>query len=667
MRSRTRLTWGIIGPGFIATELADGINASDTGDLLAVASRDLARAEAFGDKYKISRRYKGYQALLDDPDVDAVYIATPHPMHAEWAIKAAEAGKHILCEKPLAVNAADAKAIIDHAEKNDVFLMEAYMYRCHPQMDALRKLLAEGGIGKLGMIRASFSYGAPFDASVRAFDNDLAGGGILDVGGYPVSAVRLVAGAVRGKAFAEPLEVKGMAHLCETGTDPYAAAILRFDDDLLAEVSCGVGLRMMDNATVEIFGSEGKIFLPNPWMPSRFDRDPVRIEIDHYKDGHKSVVLDCPLDLYTCECDMVADHIDARQAPAMSWDDTIGNMETLDRWRAEVGLVYEQETPARTVHTITRRPLVRRPDAPIPQGRIDGLDKPVSRLVQGCDANWTMPHTAVILDEYFACGGNVFDTSHHYGVPVGICEVNLGAWIRNRGVRDEVVLIEKGGNPPHGDTPEGIARELREGLDRLQMESVDIWLMHRDNPDVPVGELVDVLNELRDAGRMTLFGVSNWSLERLQDANTYAATNGKSFFSLLSNQFSLAEMVANPFPPFLCASSHARDFRQWLTEQQMPLFPWSSTARGLFAASPVDANIAAAFDTDANRARRERAGQLAARMGVCPVAIALRWVLQQPFPTFPLLGARRLRELWSALEAFGFELADEELRWLEHG
>ena len=146
--------------------------------------------------------------------------------------------------------------------------------------------------------------------------------------------------------------------------------------------------------------------------------------------------------------------------------------------------MYEQETPARGLHTITHRPLARRPDAPIPRVRIGGLDKPVSRLVQGCDANMTMPHTAVILDEYFACGGNVFDTSHYYGVPVGVRERNLGQWIRNRCVRDEVVVIEKGGNPPHG-TPEGITAELNEGLERLQMDSVDIWLMHRDNPEVP--------------------------------------------------------------------------------------------------------------------------------------------------------------------------------------
>jgi aryl-alcohol dehydrogenase-like predicted oxidoreductase len=484
----------------------------------------------------------------------------------------------------------------------------------------------------------------------------LAGGGILDVGCYPVSAARLVAGAAQNKPFLDPVEVKGAAYLCETGVDAYAAAVLRFDGDILAEVSGGTGLRMMNAATLEIWGSEGRIYLPDPWCPSRYNRDPVRIEVEHYKDGDRPVVLDCPLDLFTYEADAVAAHIDARQAPAMSWHDTIGNMETLDRWRAEVGLVYEQEKPERGLHTITRRPLARRPEAPIPHGRIAGLDKPVSRLAQGCDTNWTMPHTAV-----------VFDTSHYYGVPVGACERNLGQWIRNRGVRDDVVVIEKGGNPPNG-TPTGITAELTEGLERLHMDSVDIWLMHRDSPEVPVGEIVDVLNDLRDAGRMTLFGVSNWSLERMQAAQAYAEANGKDFFALLSNQFSLAEMVDNPFPPLLCSSCNTPAYRQWLTEWQFPVLTWSSTARGYFLDDgPDDPRVAAAFGSDANAARRVRTRQVAAKKGVDPVAVALLWVLQQPFPTFPLFGARRPRELWSALRAFDFDLTEDEHHFLENG
>ncbi|MAE64971.1 MAG: oxidoreductase [Phycisphaeraceae bacterium] len=667
MSETQKLQWGIIGAGRIAVELADGLRDSSTGELLAIASRDQPRADAFGKKHGAPRCYGSYQALLDDSDVDAVYIATPHPMHAEWAIKGAEAGKHLLVEKPIAVNAADAKAIIDHAEKHDVFLMEAFMYRCHPQMAALRRLLAEGIIGKIGLVRASFSYGAPFDPRERTHANELAGGGILDVGCYPVSAARLIAGAAQGRAWADPLDLKGLGHLCATGVDEYAAAVLRFEDDLLAEVSCGVSLDMINVATLEIFGQKGRIRFADPWIPSRFDRNPVRIEVEHHDRGDLSMEVECPDDLYTYEADTVANHIAERQAPAMSWDDTIGNMETLDRWRAEIGLVYEHEKPQAARSTITGRPLARRADAPIPAGRVAGLDKPVSRLVQGCDFIWTMPHTTVVLDEYFAAGGNTFDTSHYYGEPVGACERNLGQWIRNRDVRDEVVIIEKGGNPPCGGTPEGIVRELNEGLERLQMDRVDIWMMHRDNPDVPVSELVDVLNELRDAGRMTLFGASNWSLERMQAAKSYAETNGRSFFSMLSNQFSLAGMVANPFPPLLCLSANTSAYRQWLADEQLPLFCWSSTAHAFFTASTIHSGTRSAYGSEANDARSARVRELAEKKAVDTVAVALRWVLQQPFPTFPLFGARRPRELWTALQAFDFELTEDECRWLEDG
>src|SRR5450432_736684 len=128
-----KLTWGILGTGSIANTFARGLTTSETGELLAVGSRTQAAADAFGETWDIAHRHGTYEALLADNDVQAIYISTPHPMHAEWAIKAAEAGKHVLCEKPIALNAAEAMAIIEAARQNNVFLMEAFMYRCHPQ------------------------------------------------------------------------------------------------------------------------------------------------------------------------------------------------------------------------------------------------------------------------------------------------------------------------------------------------------------------------------------------------------------------------------------------------------------------------------------------------------------------------------------------------------
>jgi aryl-alcohol dehydrogenase-like predicted oxidoreductase len=463
-----------------------------------------------------------------------------------------------------------------------------------------------------------------------------------------------------------------VAHLGRTGIDEYTAAVLRFPGDIVAEVSTGIGLNMHEAQTVEVFGTEGRIFVGDPWCPSRWNLNPLRILLKrHDETMPREILVDCPRDLYTCEADMVAGHIAARQAPAMTWDDTIGNMETLDRWRQEVGLVYDQERPERVTCTISRRPLRRRADAPMKYGRIPGLDKPVARLIQGADQNHTMPFTAIQFDEYYACGGNAFDTSHGYGNPNGACERNLGQWIRNRAIRDEVVIIEKGANPPCG-TPEGVTRELLSGLERLQVDRVDIWMMHRDNPEVPAGEFIDVLNEHRAAGRCTLFGVSNWSLERLQEAQAYAARHGKAFFSVLSNQFSLSEMIGNPWPEVLCLSAKGPAFQRWLCQTQMPLLPWSSQARGFFTDRAGrdrhdDPEIVRCWYSDANFRRRDRAFELAARRKVEPISIALAWVLHQPFPVFPMIGPRRHRELWSCLRALSIALTPEEMQWLDEG
>jgi predicted dehydrogenase len=172
------LRWGIIGAGHIAREFADGIGESQTGVLAAIGSRSQSGADQFAAVYEGIRAHGSYQALLDDSEIDAVYIATPHPMHAEWTIKAAEAGKHILVEKPIGMNAPEAAAMIDAAMENDVFLMEAFMYRCHPQTAKLAELIRSGAIGEVRLIRASFCYDGGSDLSSRAFAPELGGGGI---------------------------------------------------------------------------------------------------------------------------------------------------------------------------------------------------------------------------------------------------------------------------------------------------------------------------------------------------------------------------------------------------------------------------------------------------------------------------------------------------------
>ncbi|MGA1199154.1 MAG: Gfo/Idh/MocA family protein, partial [Candidatus Latescibacterota bacterium] len=215
------LQWGIIGPGSIARVFCNGLRFSKTGKLAAVASRDVDRAKQFATMFGCEKVHDSYDALLADETIDAVYVATVHPAHEEWVIKAAEAGKHILVEKPMGVNVAEVTAMLDAAKKHDVFLMEAFMYRCHPQIEKMVSLIQDKAIGEVRVIRSAFGYHAGFNPESRAYNRDLAGGGIMDVGCYPASMSRLVAGAAVGKAFLDPTEVKATGVIGETGVDYY--------------------------------------------------------------------------------------------------------------------------------------------------------------------------------------------------------------------------------------------------------------------------------------------------------------------------------------------------------------------------------------------------------------------------------------------------------------
>ena len=658
-----KLRWGILGAGAIAKTFAKGLAGSRTGRLVAIGSREKNKADAFAAEFGKIRAHGSYEDLLADPEVQAVYIATPHPMHAEWAVKAAEAGKHILCEKPLTLNHAEAMAVVEAARRHDVFLMEAFMYRCHPQTQRLVDLLREGVVGEVRLVRATFAFHAGFNAASRFFASALGGGGILDVGCYCASMVRLAAGVARGGCVAEPIEVAGAGHLGRTGVDEWAVASMKFPGDVLAQLATGVSLAM-DN-TVQIFGAEGRIVVEDPWIPGR-DASPSKILL--YRKGEQEpqkIVIEPNRDLYSIEADTVADHLADRQAafPAMSWADTLGNMRTLDRWREAIGLVYESERFEAPHPTVHRRPLAVRPDAPMTYGRVAGVEKKISRLVMGVDNQRTMPLAAVMFDDFFERGGNAFDTAWVYAG--GLCERVLGRWIALRGLREKVVILGKGAHTPCCN-PDDLSRQLRESLERLETDYVDLYMMHRDNPDVPVGEFVDVLNEHLAAGRLRAFGGSNWTIERIEAANAYAKKRGKTGFAAVSNQFSLARMLQPPWPG--CIASSDASWRAWLAKTRTPLMPWSSQAQGFFVrADPADrsdAEFVRCWYADDNFERLRRARELAEKKNVRPVNIALAYVLHQPFPTFPLIGPRTIDETRVAMAALAVDLSPEELAWL---
>ncbi|HEY7396989.1 MAG TPA: Gfo/Idh/MocA family oxidoreductase [Gaiellaceae bacterium] len=269
------VTWGIVSTADINRLVIPGAHASPKVELLAVASRDETRAREYAQKWEIERAYGSYEALLADPDVEAVYISLPNTMHCPWSIRALEAGKHVLCEKPLSRDVAEVEAAFDAAERTGYLLSEAFMYRHNPQMRRLMQLIADGAIGELRLVRSAFSYALYDEENIR-LRTDLDGGALMDVGCYCVSGSRLLAG--------EPETAYAQAWFGPTGTDWVLTGSLRFPGDVLATFDCGTALVNRDE--LEAVGSEGSIFLDDPWhgrkpvIELRRDGEVERIELE---------------------------------------------------------------------------------------------------------------------------------------------------------------------------------------------------------------------------------------------------------------------------------------------------------------------------------------------------------------------------------------------------
>jgi predicted dehydrogenase len=332
------IRWGILGAGGIARTFARELPSTRTGRLQAVAARDAERAEQLARESDAPSAYGGYEEMLADEKVDAVYIATVHTNHHEWVARAAEAGKHVLCEKPLAISEAWTREAIDAARRNGVFLAEAFAYRFFPQTAKLVELLRSDAIGRVRSIDARYVFSAGFDPGNRLFDAAVAGGGILDVGCYPASITRLIAGVALGRPFAEPLSVAGAGHIGETGVDEYAVAQLTFEDGITATLSAGI--RVEGDRRVRIVGTRGEIEVPSPFSVKQGETSEILVSAIGRPTERVRVkqILQ-----YGLEADAVGERGHALEAPEMTWDDSLGNARLLDAWRAELGLVYPVE------------------------------------------------------------------------------------------------------------------------------------------------------------------------------------------------------------------------------------------------------------------------------------------------------------------------------------
>ncbi|HEX4677877.1 MAG TPA: Gfo/Idh/MocA family oxidoreductase, partial [Gaiellaceae bacterium] len=246
--------WGIISTADINRKVIPGAHASPKVDLVGVASRDQQRAEDYAKEWDIPRAYGSYEALLADPEIEAVYISLPNNMHCEWSIKSVEAGKHVLCEKPMTRKTSEVEEAFDAADKAGRLLSEAFMYRHNPQTKRVTQLVNEGAIGELRVVRSVFSYALYDEENIR-LRTDVEGGALMDVGCYTVSGSRLVAG--------EPERVFGEAWYGPSGTDWVFNGTLRFPNNVLGLFHCGTALPEQDE--LEVIGSEGSLFLDDPW------------------------------------------------------------------------------------------------------------------------------------------------------------------------------------------------------------------------------------------------------------------------------------------------------------------------------------------------------------------------------------------------------------------
>jgi predicted dehydrogenase len=317
--------WGIISTAQINLKFMAGARAAADVELVAVASREQATAEQYAREHAIARGHGGYDALLADPGVEAVYISLPNSMHVEYSERALAAGKHVLCEKPLSRSADDAEGAFDLAERHNRLLMEAFMYRHNPQTRRVQELVAAGAIGRLRMIRAAFS----FDAAQRHGDvrlsAALAGGGLMDVGCYCVNAIRMLAG--------EPQRVSAEQTLGGDGVDVALVGTMRLADDVLAHFDCGLALASRD--ALEVVGDEGTLFLDDPWHC----RQPV---IELWREaGVERIELE-PVDSYRLEAENLSAAIRGRAAPLLGRADAVGQARAIEA-------LYEAADTGRTV------------------------------------------------------------------------------------------------------------------------------------------------------------------------------------------------------------------------------------------------------------------------------------------------------------------------------
>ena len=320
--------WGILGPGKIAHKFVTGLQVLPRAKIKAVASRDLQKAQDFAHQYGIPQSYGSYQQLAEDPEIDIIYIATPHAFHMEQTILCLEHGKAVLCEKPLAINSQQVKRMINSAQRHQSFLMEALWSRFLPHIIKAQELCESGSIGKILGLEADFGFQAKYDPQTRLFDPYLGGGALLDIGIYPLFLAKML--------FGTPHEVQAQVTTAPTGVDMEASVQLQFEDQVYAKLH----YTFAENTPVEarIIGEKGTIFLHNRWyQPGNL------IVHNHSKD--QEIHIDLEGNGYNYQAQEVMDCLDQNliQSPYWSHTHSWELMQLMDEIRRQGAIVYPMD------------------------------------------------------------------------------------------------------------------------------------------------------------------------------------------------------------------------------------------------------------------------------------------------------------------------------------
>ena len=315
-----KLRWGVLGTGGIAKKFAGDLKATDLGELEATGSRSQLTADVFASEFG-GKGVESYEALVSDPEVDAVYNSLPNGLHAEWSIKAMEAGKHVLCEKPMARNISEVEEMFRVSERTGQVLVEAFMYRSHPAIQKLIDMVRGGALGQVKLIRSNFSFTREVMDSDARYQVDHAGGGLMDVGCYCVNLARAVMGS-------EPTNTACFAHIHEKGVDDYAAGVLRFGDKTLMTFTCG--MTVMNDWTTYISGDDGEIEINAPWFCDGSFK---------LTKGESTEIIEAKTEkpMYALEAEAFAAAV-AGGKPWITKEDTLGNMRVLDQLRKQSGV-----------------------------------------------------------------------------------------------------------------------------------------------------------------------------------------------------------------------------------------------------------------------------------------------------------------------------------------